>query len=418
MYSRSVTVIRSKRITAAVFRVPPYTSGLQPPSSEVFFSSSLGVYTEAGLKFPMPNILARRRRVAEQGRSPLLVPAWGKLLLFLCCLVPAGESVASDSWGAAMFKTKRHDYGHVVLGANAEFHFELTNIYDREVRLTSVRSSCGCSTAKFSGTLLKPGETGAVIAHLNTSGQYLRDKSAVLTVQLETMTGNSRRTDMVQLFVAGYIRPDVVLTPGSVEFGTVSEGTSVVRTVLMEYTGRSDWALLRIERSQPYIHAKAEEVRRERGNVVYRITATLRDNAPAGYVKDILRFTTNESQPGTSEPVEILLPVQGVITAPIYAKPSPLLVGVLAPGEIATKSIVVRSDTPFRITNVMTEDKRFRFTFSDQESTVQLVSVIFSAGEFSSVQPQDVAKVIRIFTNDLRQNPITLRAFVRVMPMP
>jgi len=356
--------------------------------------------------------------VAEQGRSPLLVPAWGKLLLFLCCLVPAGESVASDSWGAAMFKTKRHDYGHVVLGANAEFHFELTNIYDREVRLTSVRSSCGCSTAKFSGTLLKPGETGAVIAHLNTSGQYLRDKSAVLTVQLETMTGNSRRTDMVQLFVAGYIRPDVVLTPGSVEFGTVSEGTSVVRTVLMEYTGRSDWALLRIERSQPYIHAKAEEVRRERGNVVYRITATLRDNAPAGYVKDILRFTTNESQSGTSEPVEILLPVQGVITAPIYAKPSPLLVGVLAPGEIATKSIVVRSDTPFRITNVMTEDKRFRFTFSDQESTVQLVSVIFSAGEFSSVQPQDVAKVIRIFTNDLRQNPITLRAFVRVMPMP
>ena len=338
------------------------------------------------------------------------------LFLFLFCVVLAGENVADNSWGSAMFNTKRHDFGRVALGANAEFPFELTNIYDREVKLTSVRSSCGCSTATLSSPLLKPGETGAVVVHLNTSGQHLRDKSAVLTVQLETVIGNARRMDAVQLFVTGYIRPDVVLTPGNVEFGAVSEGTSAVRTVLMEYTGHSDWALLRVERSQPYIYAKAEEIRREHGNVTYQITATLRENAPAGYVKDILRFTTNELQPGNREPVEILLPIQGVVTAPIYAKPSPMLIGVLVPGETVRKSIVVRSETPFRITNITATNKRLRFTFSDQESTVQLVSAIFSAGPTSPEQPQDATEVIRIFTNDPRNNPITLRAFVRVMP--
>ena len=142
----------------------------------------------------------------------------------------------------------------------------------------------------------------------------------------------------------------------------------------------------------------------------------MRENAPAGYVKDILRFTTNEYQPDKREPVEILLPVQGVVTVPLYAKPSPLLIGVLTPGETARKSIVVRNETPFRITNVAATDKRFRFIFSDQESTVQLISVIFSAGATPSTQQQEVAEVIRIFTNDPRQNPIAVRALTRVLP--
>jgi len=338
------------------------------------------------------------------------------LFLFCVCIILIGKCVAEESWGAALFDTKRHDFGRVALGADAEFHFELTNIYDREVKLTNVRSSCGCTTVALSTSLLKSGETGAVIASLNTSGQHLREKSAVLTVQLETIINGSRKIDTVQLFVTGYVRPDVVLTPGSVEFGAVAEGTTAERTLLLEYAGRADWALTKVERSQRFIHAKAEEIRREYGNVTYRITVTLGDNAPVGYVKDILRFTTSELRPNTMEPVEIVLPIQGVVTAPIHAKPSPMLVGVLAPGETVTKSIVVRSETPFRITNVTTTDKRFRFTFSDQESMVQLVSASFSAAHTLPKQPQNVADVIRIFTSDPRQPTITIRAFASVIP--
>ena len=335
--------------------------------------------------------------------------------LFFFCIVLTGKGVAEESWGNALFKTKRHDFGRVALGADAEFHFELTNIYAQEIKLSSVRSSCGCTAAKLSTSLLKPGESGAVIAHLNTSGQHLREKSAVLTVQLETVINGARRIDTVQLFVTGFIRPDVVLTPGSVEFGAVSEGTAAVRTLQLEYAGRSGWALMKVERTQPFIHAKAEEIRREQGNVTYKITATLRENAPVGYVKDTLRFTTNELQQGRTEPVEILLPIQGVVTASMHAKPSPMSLGVLTPGETAVKSIVIRSDTPFRVTNVAATDKRFRFSFSEQESTVQLVSAIFSAEQTAPEQPQDVVDVIRISTNDPRQNSMTVRAFVRVM---
>jgi hypothetical protein len=335
-------------------------------------------------------------------------------LLFFCVLV-AGKGLAAESWGSALFQTKQHNFGRVALGSDAEFRFEFTNIYNGDVRLVNVRSSCGCTVAQIASPIIKPGETGAVIARLNTSGQHLRDKSAVLTVQMEAVVNNYRQIDTVQLFVLGYIRPDVLLTPGSVEFGAVVEGTAAERTVLLEYTGQPGWALMKVERSQPFIYARAAEVRRDRGNVTYRITVALKDDAPAGYIRDILRFTTNEMQSGKAEPVEILLPVQGVVTTPMRAKPSPTLIGLLVPGETVAKTLVIRSDAPFRITNVSSSDSRFRFAYSDQESAMQLVTLSFSAQQFLPGQAQDVAEVIHISTSSAEQKNIDVEAFVRIV---
>jgi len=335
--------------------------------------------------------------------------------LFLLFFLFTKQITAQESWGAALFTTQRHDFGSVPLGTNAEFRFELKNVYNSDLRLLSVRSSCSCVSARLSATLLKPGETGAVIARLNTSGQHLRKNSSVLTLQIQTMVSGSRRTDTVQLFVSGFIRPDVVLTPGIVEFGAVAKGTAAERTVMLEYTGNPGWALMSVQRSQPFIYARAEEVRRQQGNIAYRITAILQDDAPADYVRDVLRFTTNESQSGRAVPVEILLPVQGVVRDPLQAKPSPIMLGILSPEESVTKNVVIRSETPFRIMSVSARDARFRFAFSDQESTVQMVSVSF-ASSISSGRTQDIADVIRITTNDPRQPGISVNAFVRVVP--
>jgi len=330
--------------------------------------------------------------------------------------VLTNTTVAQESWGAALFRTNRHDFGHVVLGADAEFQFELTNNYNGNLRLVSVRSSCTCTSAKISTPLLKPGETGAVVARLNTTGQHLRNNSAVLTVQLELTANGTPRMDTVQLFVSGYIRPDVVLTPGGIEFGTVAEGSTAERTLLLEYSGHPNWALMKVERSQPFIYAKAEEVKRTQNDVSYRITAVLRENAPPGYIRDALRFTTNELTPGRTEPVDIVVPIHGVVTAPIRAKPSSMLLGILESGESVSKNIIVRSETPFRITNVSSSDSRFHFAYSNQESTVQLISVSFAMKQNLTGQPLEIANMIRISTNDPRQTSLTVNAFVRVMP--
>ena len=331
-------------------------------------------------------------------------------------IILTNTTIAQESWGAPLFRTNRHDFGRVVLGSDAEFQFELTNNFNGSLRLVNVRSSCTCTSAKILTPLIKPGETGAVVARLNTTGQHLRNNSAVLTVQLELTANGIRRMDTVQLFVSGYVRPDVVLTPVSVEFGTVAEGTTAERTLLLEYSGRPNWALMKVERSQPFIYAKAEEVKRTQGDVAYKITAVLRENAPPGYIRDVLRFTTNEAVSGRTEPVEIVLPVHGMVAAPIRVKPSSMLLGVLESGESVAKNIIILSETPFRITNVSSSDSRFRYAYSDQESTVQLISVSFAMKQNIMGQPLEIAEMIRISTNDPRQAFLTVNAFVRVMP--
>lgn len=354
-----------------------------------------------------------RRGARKESNVFALVPFF---VVLSVAILAAGPVTAADSWGAALFPVKRHDFGRTAIGADAEFRFELENIYVQDVKLLGVQSSCGCTNASISTKLLKSSEKGAVIAKLNTSGQHTREKSATLSVQLETVVDGRVLRDTVQLFVTAYIRPDVVLTPGIVEFGAVREGQSVARTLMLEYAGRSDWALTKIERNSPFVHARAEEIKRTGGEVAYQITVTLKDSAPVGYVKDTLRFATNERKPGSVEPSEIVLPIQGVVMAPIHARPSPFLVGIVAPGESVAKSIVVRSDTPFRITRVDSDDKRFRFTFADEESHIQIVSVLFSAKNIKTAGPVDLVNRIRIRTNLSDQEFVTVDAHTRIEP--
>jgi len=344
----------------------------------------------------------RKRRLSKMDRPGKIIAVFLLNLLLFPVL-----GAAAESWGAAMFQEKRFDFGRVAIGSDAEYRFTIKNIYQEDVRLVSVRSSCGCTEPSLTKKLLKSLEAAEVVAKFNTGGQHLRDKTATLTVDLETIKDNKVLRDSVQLNVSGYIRPDVVLTPGIVEFGSVAEGTVVVRNVQLEYAGRNDWAIVKVERTNPFVHARAEEVKREHGEVAYRITVTLKNNAPVGYVKDALRFITNEVVPGASVPSEIVLPIQGVVMSPIYAKPSPLMVGIVEIGQSVSKSIVVRSDMPFQILGVSSEDKRFRFTFAEQESPIQIVSVLFSA---KRQEPGPVSDKIVIRTNLPEQEFVTLEA--------
>jgi hypothetical protein len=311
----------------------------------------------------------------------------------------SGTVMAAESWGTDLFRIKKHDFGRVTIGADVVYSFVMENIYQQDIKILGVHSSCGCTIPSLSTNFLKAGEKGAVIAKFNTNGQHTREKSATLTIDLETEVDGQLLRESVLLYVSGYIRSDVVLTPGIVEFGAITAGQTEVRSVQLEYAGRRDWALTKVERSNPFIHAKAEEIERSAREIAYRITVTIKDNAPIGYIRDVLRFATNELSGNSNGVTEIVLPVQGVVTASVQAKPAPLMVGLLTPGETVSKNIVVRSKLPFRIMEVTSQDKRFRFTFSEQESAIQLVSVLFSAKKTQTEESQNIADQIRIRTN-------------------
>jgi hypothetical protein len=68
--------------------------------------------------------------------------------------------------------------------------------------------------------------------------------------------------------------------------------------------------------------------------------------------------------------------------------------GVLEPGETATKRLVVKGNKPFKVVNVNCPDCGFEFTPSDQEKAIHLIPVKFTAGD----SPGNVSQTIEIET--------------------
>jgi len=310
-------------------------------------------------------------------------------VLMICGL--GCHSVLAQSWNADnMFAIKSHDFGNVPLLSDTQHSFVFHNTSKQDVRIASISSSCSCAEAWAPVKIIRSGEKGEIIAKVNTTGQHTKKKSSTITV-----TFDQPSTAHVQLEVAVYIRPDIVLNPGSVDFGAIREGQKITKTVQLQYAGNPNWSLVRIDRANknPYIHAIATLVKNP-GNsreITYNIQVSLSEKAPAGYVREILRFITNDQNS-----VAIELPVSGFVMDALVARPSPFQFGSIAPGETVTKYLVLRASQPFRVKSVRCpEDRRFIFSTADQTSSVHIVAVTLTSKQENS---ENIRRTIDIET--------------------
>lgn len=287
------------------------------------------------------------------------------LLLSLC----AAATARGEDWANKMFEATAHDFGAVARGAKTEYRFVLTNLYEEDVHIAGVRSSCGCTTPRVSHETLKTYEKGAIIASFDTHG-HLGEKSATLTV-----TFDKPFYAEVQLNVEGYIRSDVVFNPGEVDFGTIRPGATLEKRVEVNYAGRDDWHITGVKTAHDYLAAEVVETQRGGGQVAYELVVTLKENAPKGYLNEQIQLMTNDRRTD-HVPIE----VTGRIAADLTVSPSSLSMGTVQPGQKVSKKLVVRGSGPFKITAVNCEDPAFTFTTDDSEKPVHLIPVTYTAG--------------------------------------
>jgi hypothetical protein len=295
----------------------------------------------------------------------------------------AGPLAAQD-WARKMFDSTNHTFGNVARGAKVEHAFTVTNIYQEEVHIANVRSSCGCTTPQIVNPTLKTWEKGKIVTQFNTRS-FQGEKSAVITVTIDKPFYAE-----VQLQVAGYIRTDVVLDPGFVDFGNVDQGASAEKKLSIAYAGRDTWQILDVQSANRYLEAQLVELSRGGGQVAYQLTVRLKGDAPVGYLKDHLTLLTNDERAK-----EIPVDVEGQIVADLSVSPASLFLGVVHPGQKVTKQLVVRGKKPFRIKQIECEDKSFSFKAPEAAAAVHLVPVTFEAGS----EPGKVTEKIRIHTD-------------------
>ena len=284
-----------------------------------------------------------------------------------------------QDWAAKMFKVTEHDFGSVARGAKSEFRFPFENLYMEDVHVVSVRTSCGCTTPWVENASLKTYDKGAIVAHFNTDS-FHGQRGATLYVTIDQPFPAE-----VQLHIRGFIRDDVVVEPGSVQVGSVDQGSGADRSVAVSYTGGDDWQIADVKSSNPHITAKAVETGRSNGQVSYQLKVHIDNATPAGYLNDPLMLVTNDAA-GQQIPVI----VEGVVTPSITVSPPALFLGVIQPGQKVTKQLVVKGKKPFRIMGVSCNDKSFQFDTSKETAAkeLHLIPVTFTAGA-------DIGKVVK-----------------------
>jgi hypothetical protein len=286
-----------------------------------------------------------------------------------------------------MFSKLDHDFGTVARGADTVYKFEITNIYKQDMHITGVRSSCGCTSPTVENPIIKTHDKAYIVARFNTR-THVGQKGATLTVSFAAPYAAE-----VQLHVHGNIRSDVVFNPGQIEFGEVNEGEPKQQKVTVQYAGRPDWEIVDVTNDNDNFEVELLEAERSGGRVAYNLVVRLKENLPAGYVKDQLTVVTNDSRP---ENRRIPLFVSGHVRPEFSVTPSQLVLGEIAPGAEVTKKIIVRGKEAFKILDVDCGEDCFEFANdSDEAKKLHVVTVKFRAGE----QPGRIQTPIKIVTD-------------------
>jgi hypothetical protein len=314
----------------------------------------------------------------------------------LILLLAGGSTCLAEGWAADMFGHSSYDFGVVARGQEAEHRFPLENLYEEDVCLRSVQSSCTCIMPKITKGTLKTHEKGEIVAVVDTR-KFLGRKESTFRIDVTCSTAQGLLQEEVQLHCYAYIRSDVVLEPGSVQFGSVPFGQGApAKRISITYAGRDDWKIVRAECDNPHLDLQLNETGRhmEEGTwrVTYDLSVGLKADAPVGYLRAHVMLVTNDRN---EDATRVAVSVEGSVVPTVSVKPSPLMLGLISPGQEVERTLVVRGKTPFRIVEAAGPSDQFRFQFSDQPRILHPITVTFTAGK----TPGKVTGTIRLQTD-------------------
>ena len=78
--------------------------------------------------------------------------------------VPTPQTPSQLKW-----EKDTHEFGTIEQGKPISYEFTFTNTTSKDITLTNVKASCGCTATNYTKTAVKPGERGTVTATYNAA---------------------------------------------------------------------------------------------------------------------------------------------------------------------------------------------------------------------------------------------------------
>lgn len=278
-----------------------------------------------------------------------------------------------------MFKVTSHDFRAVGRGAKCEYHFEFTNLYQEEVHVSAVRSSCGCTTPTVTSDTLKTHQKSAVVAQFNTS-TFIGQKAATVTVVFDRPSYAE-----VQLKVSGFIRTDITFDPPEVAFGEIASGTGTQQDIVITHTGNSNWQITDVRSHCDDLEVQLSAPQKLPGMVKYRMRVNVLESMPEGDVRERLTLISNDVNFPTTE-----MSINGRIRPSLSVSPSAVSFGTAEVGATVEKRLVIRGDAPFEIKDIVCPDPRFEFVTPSGSKKLHFVTLRFNAGDSADRVGQEI----------------------------
>ena len=341
--------------------------------------------------------------------------AWGAGMIRLLLSVVAGilalaslsgTPAQAQGWPDSLFAEKSFDFGPVPRGGIVRHPFVLANRLNVPISITNLRVSCGCTSGTASASVVQPGQSAVIEAQMDTRN-FVGRKSTTLFVSV--MAGNQQSE--IGLGVSSLILSDVVLNPGSIDFGVLSRGQAPQQVLTIDRVGRPDWRITKMVSASKALTASLAETKRNGAEVGYRLTIGLRPDAPAGFLRDEIRLITNDSETAT-----IPIRVDGQIRGDLSVAPSLLTLAPMATSSPAVQGrVVVRSSRPFAISRI--DGQGDGFTLTPGDSTRKPLHVVtLNYDPKAGTTRGDLHKTFRIVTDLAGEPPVDVQATLHVEP--
>lgn len=213
---------------------------------------------------------------------------------------------SAASWASApkiAVDQENFSFGQIYQGEKVEHTFHFQNTGDAPLNVEKVRTSCGCTAALLSETVIGPGETGEVSATFDSA----RFRGEVIkTIYLYT---DDPLKPVTQLYIRGSVKPEIVQDPERVELGAIQPEVEKEVRVTLTNQGEKEIALPSIQVTAPELKAElSSDVLLPGKAVQLLIKATPREGRErlSGYV---IVKTNSPYVP------ELRIPVYGSVTA-------------------------------------------------------------------------------------------------------
>jgi len=300
-------------------------------------------------------------------------------LLSLLAFLVAVNPVSAADWSDAAFPIKSHNFGTVAVAAKTEFRFPVVNRFNSTMHIQSVRASCGCTTPTIETPYILPNQTGAIHAKFNTH-TFKGKKGATLTVVIDQPFYSE-----VRLRVDGYIRSDVVVSPGSIDFGSISQGSTATKSTKLYYAGRDSWSIVDVQSNRPWLMPQVKELSRGGGRVNYEVLVTVREDASGSFQDEIVIITNDKSKP------RLPIRVTGQIDSPLRISPKAVALGSLKIGEPVNQKLVLVGREPFTVISIEADGWKIEFVPTKKPKRTHVMMATFtSTGERTGPQKTQI----------------------------